>query len=238
LLIVASLIHTAQLTWIPVSESEYEQCLKSAKATQNKHPQCYFYETIWERSFADPIAYYTMWLTFFTAALAILGIGGIALTSQQISLARDDFNAANRPEIAIQSIVLREHFVNERLCLAASVTCFNRGRVEATKFQVFGDILRTAQPAPDVLRDEIKTRSSVVRRGMAHQFDIKSDYPMDDESFRDAFSDKDHGPRVYCVGVIHYSNPGGDPIGKTGFCRVWRDNAWQPTNNPELEFEL
>jgi hypothetical protein len=38
--------------------------------------------------------------------------------------------------------------------------------------------------------------------------------------------------------VIHYSNPGGDPIGKTGFCRVWRDNAWQPTNNPELEFEL
>jgi hypothetical protein len=105
-IVVGSLVRIAALTWVPISKTEYEECFEAARETKNKHPKCKLYETVWERSFSDPTAYYTMWLTFFTGALAALGLGGITLTFMQISLQRTEFNATHRPKLVFREIRL------------------------------------------------------------------------------------------------------------------------------------
>jgi len=57
---------------IPVPPQDYQNCLQAAQQSGNKETGCRRYETIWQRGLSDPVAYYTLWLTLFTGALAIV----------------------------------------------------------------------------------------------------------------------------------------------------------------------
>src|SRR5689334_20860481 len=96
LAVVAAVIGGAQVISVPVGRERYEDCRNTAKAEKNNHPDCKTRETLWDRGLADPIAYYTLWLTFFTLALATVGTLQGILIRQQIRLARDEFNATHR----------------------------------------------------------------------------------------------------------------------------------------------
>lgn len=161
------------------------------------------------------------------------------LTRESIDLAREEFNAAFRPEIAIQSFTPHTVIKNDRECIGAEITCFNKGRVQAVQFIVRGEIIRTvgAPSGGGGTRPEVATRSRTVNRGMVHQFYINSEYPLSDQAILDSSSGQ---ARLYCVGLILYSGQWGSVAGQTGFCRIWESQKqqWQDTNLPGFEFEL
>jgi hypothetical protein len=103
-LVIVAMVFSAQSLWVPIPKDRYDDCFHAAKVSGNKHPDCRLYETIWQRGFVDPTAYYTLWLTLFTGVLASVGIAGGVFTWQQIRLARGEFNATHRPRLEIRSL--------------------------------------------------------------------------------------------------------------------------------------
>jgi hypothetical protein len=59
---------------VPLAASEYQECLKGAQSAKRKSNECKPYETMWERTASDPVAFYTLWLTAFTGVLAVGGV--------------------------------------------------------------------------------------------------------------------------------------------------------------------
>lgn len=101
-LIVAAVIVGAKSISIPIPQADYQSCLHPAQGEQHTKPQCETTESLWDRGLSDPIAYYTLWLTFFTLALAVVGIVSSVFTGQQIRLSREEFIATHRPDIILR----------------------------------------------------------------------------------------------------------------------------------------
>ena len=103
-LIVAAVIVGAKSISISIPQADYQSCLHSAQAEQHTKPRCEAAESLWDRGLSDPIAYYTLWLTFFTLALAVVGIVSSVFTGQQIRLSREEFIATHRPRIKVRDV--------------------------------------------------------------------------------------------------------------------------------------
>jgi hypothetical protein len=104
LALVGGIVFGAQSLSVPVSNVEQQDCLSRAKTEHARHPECPKTETVWARGLADPVAFYTLWLTLFTLALAIGAAVQSGLIARQIGLARDEFNATHRPRIRVRYI--------------------------------------------------------------------------------------------------------------------------------------
>src|SRR5690242_232146 len=104
-LIVAAVIVGAKSISLPIPQADYQSCLQSTQAEQHAKPQCKTTESLWDRGLSDPLAYYTLWLTFFTLALAVVGIVSSVFTGQQIPLAREEFIATHRPKIKVRDVI-------------------------------------------------------------------------------------------------------------------------------------
>jgi hypothetical protein len=91
---VLALFLFANSLWIPVSLQEQDACLKSARETGNKQPDCHAYETVLGRGLRDPVAYYTLWLMLFTGALAVFGVFQIRLLVRADKLAKESLDQA------------------------------------------------------------------------------------------------------------------------------------------------
>jgi hypothetical protein len=89
---------------IPVPPAQYQDCFKAAQKDHAKQAKCEADETLWHRTFVDPVAYYTAWLTAFTGALATVGIAQGFLIRDQIKLGRDEFNASHRPRLIVRDV--------------------------------------------------------------------------------------------------------------------------------------
>jgi len=70
-ILAGAIVLGARSLTVPISYVEQQGCLARAQAENNNHPNCPKNETVWERGLADPVAFYTLWLTLFTLALAI-----------------------------------------------------------------------------------------------------------------------------------------------------------------------
>ena len=92
---------------VPVDQERYSRCLTAAKLDLRR-VHCALDETVWDRTFSDPVAYYTAWLTLFTLALAFVGVGQGKLIADQISLTADEVAANHRPRIRVRNINVRE----------------------------------------------------------------------------------------------------------------------------------
>jgi hypothetical protein len=158
------------------------------------------------------------------------------LLNRQTKTQVAEYKAANRPEITVQSVTARLMVNNSRETIGASVTCFNRGRVRAINVVVHGNIVRS-RPMQDAHGPVIQTRSSVINRGMAHQFYIDSEYPLSDQAVLDSSAGQ---ARLYCYGNIAYESEGVGYVGRTGFCYVWdsQKENWYSADIPELEYEF
>jgi hypothetical protein len=102
LLILGILTFGTQSFMAPVPTEQYQQCLNEAQKDRTKNTECKTHETIWQRTISDPVAYYTFWLTLFTAALAGVGLIQWNLIAKQIRLASDEFNATHRPKLRVR----------------------------------------------------------------------------------------------------------------------------------------
>src|SRR4051812_45445733 len=89
---------------VPINKERYESCLASAAAQHNEHPNCPLTETLWDRGFEDPVAYYTLWLALFTVALAVGALVQSILEGRQIALSREEFIAANPPHLVMRNV--------------------------------------------------------------------------------------------------------------------------------------
>jgi hypothetical protein len=179
----------------------------------------------------------TLLIAVFTGVLIVVGWSQARATRAVVNLARDEFNAAHRPEITIQSITANIEVVDGSERIGASILCFNKGRVMATNIVVRGRITRTLEPPPQAAFEDVPTRANTIGKGMGHQFYMRSDYSLSEQALLDSSAGQ---PRLWCVGVIHYHIQSGGIAGQTGFSRIWdsqRQN-WQPTDKPELDWEL
>src|SRR5580693_3535617 len=87
--IVVLMVVGTQSLRAPVPAEQYQECLDTAQKDHAKQAQCKTDESLWQRTLSDPVAYYTVWLTAFTAMLATVGVAQGWFTLQQIRLARD-----------------------------------------------------------------------------------------------------------------------------------------------------
>jgi hypothetical protein len=88
----------------PVPQADQDNCYTAAAQTGQKEPNCPMSETVWERGLRDPVAFYTLCLTWFTGVLAVLGIFQGFLTLQQINLSRDEFISSHRPKLRLRHL--------------------------------------------------------------------------------------------------------------------------------------
>jgi hypothetical protein len=171
-LVIVAMILGARSFWVPVTKDRYEDCFYAAKQTGNKHPDCRLYETIWERGFVDPTAYYTLWLTLFTGVLAAVGIAGTIFGLQQIKLARDEFNATHRPRIRVRymSIPIGPDSGNE-----FDIVIANTGESDAIVISYQISVRIPDEPTPDIIVEmrPHPFKEFVLKSGERHLFPNK-----------------------------------------------------------------
>lgn len=219
--VVFVVIFGAESISVPVPKADYQACLNAAKAEKNRYPNCKAEETVWDRGLSDPIAYYTLWLTFFTLALATVGIAQSILTAQQIRLARDEFLATHRPHINILSLRITsdEEDVTEGVDPRVEVLLrfVNSGDSDATILNIGSAIVQSVGDHIDFTDPENWKPTKLVS-GEEGTFFITSGKIRASEAYEDA---------LFCVGYVLYA----DDLGhrrKTGFCRMYdsTDSTW------------
>lgn len=104
-LALSTLVLGTQSLRIPTSPVAYKECLQTAHETKQDKSVCKLDETVWDRTLNDPVAYYTLWLTLFTGALAVVGIAQWGILGQQIALGRAEFNSTHRPRLIVRSVM-------------------------------------------------------------------------------------------------------------------------------------
>jgi hypothetical protein len=238
--VIGLLVVGAQSFRTPVPAEEYQECLYNNQADRSKQTECKTDETIWERTKSDPIAYYTLWLTIFTGALAGIGIIQGYLTNQQIRLARDEFNATHRPQLMIHGMEYRatEPADGGVKMLYAHVTGFNIGTSDARNITVSAQILETRERPthgitfPDILVIEELAPGTPLEfaidsniSDLAHKTTL---YLEDKEGER-------FGPAVYCMGTIKYLDKSG--LRRiTGFCWLLEGQRWVRQSKSAYEY--
>lgn len=91
---------------VPRTAEGYQYCLEQAELKHDPLIACRSSQSLLARGMTDPVAYFTLWLTAFTVALAIGGFLQSALVSKQIRLSREEFIAAQRPKLKVRKLSL------------------------------------------------------------------------------------------------------------------------------------
>lgn len=95
---------------------------------------------IWERTWEDPIAFYTFVLSVFTGVLGIATISTLVIGIAQIKQSRAEFNAIHRPEIIVRTVAMRENDLPLGSVLGATVALVNKGATDAIIERIEGRI--------------------------------------------------------------------------------------------------
>src|ERR1700722_4894342 len=99
-----AIIIGARLLPVPITDTDHQSCLSRAQAERTSSQDCPRTETLWDRGLRDPVAYYTLWLTFFTLALAIGAAAQSVLIGRQIALSREEFISTFRPHLIVRNV--------------------------------------------------------------------------------------------------------------------------------------
>jgi hypothetical protein len=204
---------------------------------------CYGNEFIhwWREIFDKPDAYvalFTALLFVSTCALWWSTRRLVRITSQTVTLAREEFTATHRPKIIIH-VAEFKHIPNNypdetENRAGASILCFNVGESTAKNVEVRGEIFQGGGFSVDVQRPVVKEIAEV-QSGQKLRVEFKSDWPATAIAA---------GPRqdrsFYLVGWIAYWD-GNELRRETGFCfRAQFDSAhgdrWVSAGKPEYEY--
>jgi hypothetical protein len=164
------------------TEFEKEECQKAAYASGHKSEDC---KTLWEKTTSDPVAFFTFWLSIFTA---VLGGSTIALwlagerqlqliegnaeqQSQDMreanAIARNAIIANRRAWIVIDDALLigpNTHFKNDGIWLHHLVMVRNIGNAPALNVDIRVDYCRRGQEEPDPFRETYEEFQRRLRR--------------------------------------------------------------------------
>ena len=238
-LIFAAVTLSASYFSISVPAKEHQYCLQAAQQAGNKKPECPLNETILDRALGAPIAFFTLLLVYFTGVLAVVGIGQGLLASEQIALARDEFNATHRPEIIIHSVKyapeVHKSGDEDLDKIGAQVIFFNKGTGDATLKSINYNIeIRTAPLNRDIVLPSHAPRRADLASGYGDWVQCVSDIEI---RMKRLTGDDSSG--VVLIGKIIYEDGRGLPR-QTGFCRVLKgtpqQRVWERYDDPEYEF--
>ncbi|MBN9547116.1 MAG: hypothetical protein J0I19_16750, partial [Alphaproteobacteria bacterium] len=127
---IASVVFfTANAVTVTTTKAGYEACLDGAEEDHQPLSTCFKRETLWDRGLSDPVAFYTLWLTFFTLALAVGGLFQSFLIGQQIRLSRQEFVATQRPKIRVRKVSIDKPVEGE--FITVRFDAFNVGSTRA-----------------------------------------------------------------------------------------------------------
>jgi hypothetical protein len=152
--IVGAIIFGAKSVSIPVTQEHYQTCLDQAEQSHTPPIDCPKSETLWDRGFEDPVAYYTFWLALFTVALAIGGLVQSVLIGQQIKLARDEFISTHRPKLRLRLLTMTLPEVGKPIEIKFSLV--NIGDTPATVIDI--DITLRLIGLLDVFKDNVRVK--------------------------------------------------------------------------------
>ena len=149
--IVGGIVLGAKSVTVGVTQEHYQACLDSAEANHEPPINCPKTESLWDRGFDDPVAYYTFWLALFTIALALGALVQSVLIGRQITLAREEFLSTHRPKIRLRHLRMEDFTAGQEV--AISLRASNIGDGPATligvdiDFEVRGAIPRNPNNA-------------------------------------------------------------------------------------------
>lgn len=236
--IVALVIEIGSLVRVPVPAKEQSECLKAAKEAHEASADCGPYETIFERGLRDPVAYYTLWLTLFTGALAYVGIVQGYLIWQQIRLARAEFVSTNRPRIVVRHMEIGDSDLPTDQPVSVNFVCHNIGDSAAIIGMIYfrAFIFPPGRPLPPRLafRSEYpcKVRLECGQRDLFEMADQKM-IP----TIEQVIEITQGASLLYCIGLIQYVDDS-DSRREAGFCYLYRPEfeTWEPRAATEYHY--
>ena len=238
LLIVGILVFGTQSLRAPVPAEQYQQCLNEAQKDRSKNTECKTDETIWQRTISDPIAYYTFWITVFTAALAGIGLIQGYLLNQQIRLARDEYSATHRPKIIVSGFqIVSNPELESPEKVAFIFTGRNVGDSPAKILEIRSAtlVLRAKEKIPGDLSFSFKEKFNITLISQEREL-----FPGNGGSLLEGNEPMEIyvGDKVLlCLGSIAYLGESGRKR-ETGFCRRYRsrEREWDTISESEYEY--
>jgi hypothetical protein len=186
---------------------------------------------LWDRTWEDPVAFYTFILSVFTAVLGIATVATLVLGVLQILLSRREFHATHRPRLTVHAVepwtdVWENENTGQRtFTLGAGVVYFNTGESPMIVTEIMGQIERHDFPLPSSLdltfSQRIGARNKPLASGARERFIVPS--KLDPEHLK-ALQRTD-GAKItnyFCIGRITYRDEAGISR-QAGYC--WRYDA-------------
>lgn len=236
---VVALVWGGQSISVPIPPAEFKDCVEAQKAqkAQKRPPTlCKTHETMWERTLRDPVAYYTLWLTIFTGALALVGVAQWGAIARQLALGQEEFVATHRPRIRVRR--LEENSQSPDGNRATFLVVSNVGESRATITGVAGaigvrfkDTKKWLPPGMNLssAKELPASPQTVLLGGEQRTYGFRSAGPTQDDYFV--------GPTPQCdlmaVGEIIYRDDNG-VTRRTGFAWYWDMEVfdWLPAQDP------
>lgn len=128
-----AIFHAANSFTVPIPSEEYNSCLYSEESAGKAQPNCPREETVWQRGLRDPVAQYTLWITWFTGVLTVVGLAQGFLNYWQIQLAREEFIASHRPRLRIRLVKVKTKNAGDPVGIEFTVT--SAGETEAREIK-------------------------------------------------------------------------------------------------------
>lgn len=231
----------------PVPTQAYQECLKAAQEHHPKQAQCKSDESLWERTLSDPVAYYTLWLTLFTAALAITGVAQWTFISRE-------FDATHRPRLRVRNINVksiggtsvtvaggRVHLPGLHDVFSGQFYVANIGTSEARIKDGYLMFFATRVPLPMARPYEGENGNLMVPRGWfppGASVPVLFDQALTSvDRLGDSFIDENK-TAIYALGWIEYENRRGR-LWRTAFCREYDTGLWRfrRDREPDPDYE-
>jgi len=179
----------------------------------------------------------TVFIAFFTIVLACVSRRQARLISDQVKLARDEFNATHRPEISILSFE-SSHEGAEDERVAVQVMYVNKGRSIAKNVRIQAKVTNRRFPLQSGIGlsgpGAIDLTHPDLESGIKNYFLVTSDIPVRTASGANRSQET---PRVVCLGCVSYYD-GMNGRRETTFCRVFNESSdrWEPSGNTAYEY--
>ena len=252
LLAIAGACVFAQSLRVPIPAATYTQCKEAAKEDKHKGPEYKSYETVWDRTLADPVAYYTLWLMIFTGVLGVVGVSQGILIYDQIRLARDEFNATHRPILRVRKpliIDLSPRFpragVSKGEVVKGSIEVSNVGEATAivigSRYQIYLGNRTYPEISDKPGFHDLLDAGRIIEVGKTIVISINGHVSLDPYVTSDAvifLEGLNAERRCYVIGEIAYKPASSEAVRTTAFCRELSSNGmfWS-VKDPDYDYE-
>jgi len=236
--LLAVAIVCAALIRTPVAADKLHDCLQLARVHHLTSTACQTTESLLDRSFSDPVVYFTGWLTIFTAVLAGVGVAQGFLVFDQIRLAREEFNATHRPRVIARAFQITSSYdLNAGEVVRAIFVAQNVGESAAIleEIRCATIVVSAKERLPGNLSFPFhEPLSCTLECGVSDLIPLNGGSVLEGNEGMDIYGGQ---KALYFLGTLTYVDRDRKTRRLTGFCRRYlpRDQRWE-TIESEYEF--